>query len=143
VVLAWFLAANEYINKFPTCFTQKDFEKRAKSLLVVTMTMPDHKYENFTAEVREFNKKEPFRFVKPPIFDAFNTVSSRRRPELLHTLSVQSSKYIFFEKFAGSSDIKPAKLAVRACCITFLSCSSNTFWAFGLMLVVIKAGRFT
>jgi hypothetical protein len=79
VVLAWFLAANEYINKFPTCFTQKDFEKRAKSLLVVTMTAPDHKYEHFTSEVREFNKKEPFNFIKPAIFDAFSTVS-RRRP---------------------------------------------------------------
>lgn len=70
-----FFAANEYISRFATCFTQKDFEKRAKSLLVVTMTPPDHEYKNFTAKVREFNKKEPFNFVKPAIFDAFSTVS--------------------------------------------------------------------
>lgn len=57
-------------TKNTTCFQlQKDFLKRAQSLLVVASTPPTPMYENFTEKVRMYNSKEPFNFTTPTIFN--------------------------------------------------------------------------
>ncbi|KAJ8681432.1 hypothetical protein QAD02_017219, partial [Eretmocerus hayati] len=44
----------------------KDFLKRARSLMVVVSTPPTQNYEIFTEKVREYSLKEPFNFTIPP-----------------------------------------------------------------------------
>lgn len=62
----------EDIEKNETCHQQqRDFEKRAKSLLVVVSTKPLDNYENFTKKVSDYNGKEPFNFTIPPILNNF------------------------------------------------------------------------
>ncbi|XP_065353214.1 receptor-type guanylate cyclase Gyc76C-like isoform X1 [Cloeon dipterum] len=72
-----YLWTNDYISKMRSCFfhSQKDveFEKRAKSLLVVAMSEPSEDYVNFSDSVREFNSKDPFNFIKPIIFNDYKT----------------------------------------------------------------------
>lgn len=50
------------------CMNVGKFEKRARSLLVVVGTPPTKDFKNFTQEVLEYNKKQPFNFTVPPIF---------------------------------------------------------------------------
>lgn len=51
------------------CLDEKDFLKRARSLLVVVASPPaSSQYENFTKEVLEYTSKEPFKFQTPPVF---------------------------------------------------------------------------
>lgn len=55
-----------------------DMEKlktRARSLLVVVSTPPTENYGNFTAKVKEYNAKEPFHFLTPPIFYQYQKVN--------------------------------------------------------------------
>jgi guanylate cyclase len=56
------------INKFSSCYAQQDFEKRARSLLVVAMSQPSHDYAEFTERVREYNLELPFNFTVSNIF---------------------------------------------------------------------------
>lgn len=66
----------EDFEKNETCHQQqRDFEKRAKSLLVVVSTKPLDNYENFTKKVSDYNGKEPFNFTIPPILNNFQKVS--------------------------------------------------------------------
>ncbi|KAK9751499.1 Receptor family ligand binding region [Popillia japonica] len=50
----------------------KGFENKAKSLLVIVPTAPTENYEQFLNEVRDYNKKEPFNFSTPNIFEVQN-----------------------------------------------------------------------
>jgi hypothetical protein len=57
---------------------QKEFLKRGRSLLVVVSSPPNEtRYSNFTNQVAEYNKKEPFNFTMPSILqkDGFHKVS--------------------------------------------------------------------
>ncbi|XP_058808902.1 receptor-type guanylate cyclase Gyc76C-like isoform X2 [Phymastichus coffea] len=46
----------------------KDFLKRARSLMVVASTPPTQNYEEFTQKVRNYSNKEPFNFPVPERF---------------------------------------------------------------------------
>ena len=48
----------------------------AQSLLMIVITKPDENYQNFTEEVRRYNKKAPFKFPEPNILHQFVKVSS-------------------------------------------------------------------
>lgn len=51
------------------CLDEKDFLKRARSLLVVVASPPaNSQYENFSKEVLEYTSREPFKFQTPPVF---------------------------------------------------------------------------
>lgn len=47
----------------------------AQSLLMIVITKPDENYQNFTEEVRRYNKKTPFKFPEPNILHQFVKVS--------------------------------------------------------------------
>lgn len=65
----------EDLDKNDSCDKQqRDFEKRAKSLLVVVSTPPLENYENFTNKVTEYNAKDPFNFIIPRILHHFTKV---------------------------------------------------------------------
>lgn len=75
----------DVFDKYTTCHRQqKDFLKRARSLLVVVSTAPmQTPYENFTQTVRLYNSMEPFNFTTPKFFDnqKFQKVSRIERCE--------------------------------------------------------------
>lgn len=51
------------------CLEEKNFLKRARSLLVIVASPPvPDKYEIFTNKVLEFTSKDPFRFSTPFVF---------------------------------------------------------------------------
>lgn len=60
----------EQINTLSSCYKIPNFEKKAKSLLVIVSTPPIGSYENFTQNVRLYNNKEPFNFSTPEIFNS-------------------------------------------------------------------------
>ncbi|XP_059483407.1 receptor-type guanylate cyclase Gyc76C-like isoform X2 [Neocloeon triangulifer] len=72
-----YLWKSDYLSRLQSCFFHNqnniEFEKRAKSLLVVAMTPPDNQFTNFTDAVRVYNAKEPFNFSMPTIFGNFKT----------------------------------------------------------------------
>lgn len=48
---------------------EKNFLKRARSLLVVVATPPfPSKYEDFTKKVSKYTSQEPFKFSTPSVF---------------------------------------------------------------------------
>lgn len=52
-----------------SCLEERNFLKRARSLLVVVASPPSpDKYEVFTKKVLEFTSKDPFRFSTPNVF---------------------------------------------------------------------------
>lgn len=61
-------------DKYSSCHAhQRDFEKRARSLLVVVSKEPNQQmYEKFTKEVREYNSRKPFDFKTPDFFHTQN-----------------------------------------------------------------------
>lgn len=60
------------------CSESESFIKRARSLLVVVSTPPvQSDFENFTAQVREYNSKEPFFIKSPDIFKNYTKVSDK------------------------------------------------------------------
>ena len=51
------------------CLEEKNFLKRARSLLVIVASPPvPEKYEVFTNKVLEFTSKDPFKFQTPNVF---------------------------------------------------------------------------
>uniref|UniRef100_A0A1L8DJE6 Guanylate cyclase n=2 Tax=Nyssomyia neivai TaxID=330878 RepID=A0A1L8DJE6_9DIPT len=58
----------DHLNKHSSCNELDNFKQRAKSLLVIVSSPPAENYQNFTEQVREFNKKEPFHFSTPVFF---------------------------------------------------------------------------
>uniref|UniRef100_A0A1B0CUZ5 Guanylate cyclase n=1 Tax=Lutzomyia longipalpis TaxID=7200 RepID=A0A1B0CUZ5_LUTLO len=58
----------DHLNKHSSCNELDNFKQRAKSLLVIVSSPPAENYQNFTEQVREFNKKEPFYFSTPVFF---------------------------------------------------------------------------
>jgi len=51
------------------CMEEKNFLKRARSLLVIVASPPSpEKYEVFTNKVLEFTSKDPFKFSTPNVF---------------------------------------------------------------------------
>jgi hypothetical protein len=69
----------EQMQKVESCEQHhKGFLNRGRSLLVVVSSPPDEdRYSEFTRQVQEFNKKEPFNFFLPSILqkDGFHKVS--------------------------------------------------------------------
>ncbi|XP_022917682.1 receptor-type guanylate cyclase Gyc76C-like [Onthophagus taurus] len=71
-----YLWRHDFLTNVGTCEDfDKDFRKRAQSLLVIVPTGISDGYENFTAAVRKYNSKEPFNFVIPDIFNSAVFVS--------------------------------------------------------------------
>lgn len=66
---------------------------KARSLLVVVSTPPTENYGNFTAKVKEYNAKEPFNFMMPPIFHRYEKVT--HRVALIITVKVTLFENIF------------------------------------------------
>ncbi|KAG8237785.1 hypothetical protein J437_LFUL017336 [Ladona fulva] len=66
----------EAIQKLDSCLIQKDFEKRARSLLVVVTSPTKQNYDAFLEKVRNYTSREPFNFQLPPILMAFSKVSN-------------------------------------------------------------------
>nr|CAD7429253.1 unnamed protein product [Timema monikensis] len=60
----------ENLSKFSSCFYEKDFLKRARSLLVVVSSPPAKSYKNFTDKARDYISEPPFNFVLPPLFSS-------------------------------------------------------------------------
>lgn len=61
----------EVFDSFNSCemnHNMSSFLKKGRSLFVIVPTSPIENYENFTNEVLEYNKKEPFNFDTPPFF---------------------------------------------------------------------------
>ncbi|KAF4520110.1 hypothetical protein B566_EDAN010266 [Ephemera danica] len=67
-----YLWKNELISKFNSCYAQVDFEKRARSLLVVAMSQPTQEYDKFYEKVREYNIKEPFNFIVAQVINTMH-----------------------------------------------------------------------
>ncbi|XP_020709582.2 receptor-type guanylate cyclase Gyc76C-like isoform X2 [Athalia rosae] len=61
----------EHFKNLRNCLDPKDFLQRGRSLLVVAATSPTQGYEEFTKKVSEYNKKEPFKFGIPLLFERF------------------------------------------------------------------------
>lgn len=56
---------------------EKDFLKRARSLLVVRASLPETKpYELFTNQVLNYTGNEPFNFRTPPVFSTHSYVKA-------------------------------------------------------------------
>lgn len=52
-----------------SCLEERNFLKRARSLLVISASPPSPtQYEVFTKKVLEFTSKDPFRFPTPSVF---------------------------------------------------------------------------
>lgn len=68
----------DVLDKYDTCHQhqrKRDFEKRARSLLVVVSTEPTKDtYEAFTKQVLDYNSGAPFHFVTPDILKRFEKV---------------------------------------------------------------------
>lgn len=64
----------DHLNKHSSCNELDNFKQRAKSLLVIVSSPPAENYQNFTEQVREFNKKEPFHFSTPVFFKNYQKV---------------------------------------------------------------------
>lgn len=66
----------EQLNGITSCRDEMEkIKTRARSLLVVVSTPPTENYGNFTAKVKEYNAKEPFNFMMPPVFHRFEKVT--------------------------------------------------------------------
>lgn len=64
-----FLWKPDSFKNLKNCLDPKDFLKRGRSLLVVATTSPTQGYEEFTKKVSDYNKKEPFKFAIPALFE--------------------------------------------------------------------------
>ena len=49
----------------------------AQSLLMIVTTRPDENFDNFSQQVRKYNKQQPFNFTEPEIFNKYVRVSGR------------------------------------------------------------------
>lgn len=58
----------DQMTKYRSCDELENFKQRARSLLVIVSSPPAEKYENFTVRVRDYNKRDPFRFSTPDFF---------------------------------------------------------------------------
>ncbi|CAH2086570.1 unnamed protein product [Euphydryas editha] len=51
------------------CVNSAEFQRRARSLLVVVSSEPEGSYEIFTSRVRDYNSMPPFEFPLPAVFE--------------------------------------------------------------------------
>lgn len=71
---------------------EKDFLKRARSLLVVVASPPAREqYEVFTNKVLDFTSKEPFKFSTPNVFKNVSYVKAS-----IYLLNVQYILFLFY-----------------------------------------------
>lgn len=59
------------------CLDEKNFLKRARSLLVINASPPSQaQYTVFTQKVLEFTSKDPFKFGTPNVFKSISFVKA-------------------------------------------------------------------
>lgn len=62
---------------YKNCMEEKNFLKRARSLLVVTASPPSpSQYEVFTKKVSDFTSRDPFKFSTPVVFKSVSFVKA-------------------------------------------------------------------
>lgn len=61
----------DQLVKYTDCEQIGNYVQRARSLLVIVSSPPAENYENFTVKVRDYNKRDPFNFNTPPIFQKY------------------------------------------------------------------------
>ena len=68
----------ELISGFQNCTQlESPSPEAAKSLLMIVTTKPDDNFDEFSAQVRKYNKMEPFYFTEPTLFNRFIRVSAQ------------------------------------------------------------------
>lgn len=77
--MTWYLKGikDDGTFTYTDCMDEKDFLKRARSLLVVRASLPETKpYELFTNQVLNYTGNEPFNFRTPPVFSTHSYVKA-------------------------------------------------------------------
>jgi len=74
------------------CMEEKNFLKRARSLLVIVASPPSpEKYEVFTSKVLDYTSKDPFKFKTPNVFTNVSYVKASTTVHLIcSSLTVRS-----------------------------------------------------